>query len=564
MRQSKLLKLFVLPLIVAFLLAAPILELYPAKILGAQGLSVYVRIEGQDNTIWRGQVTVSTSDITADNSGEPYHFSHPTALGALDEASQSGGFPYYVTDKYGALFVESIGGEENKGANGWTYRVDYYNPNVAAGRFILSETVPPDVPHREILWSYGSGSTSPLKILLSDTEIDAGDEFRAVVSMYSDDTHNWSPCRGATVHVNHHSYVTGADGTVDISIDREGIYEVFAEKDTYICSDKTEIMVTAPRLVRHNLTLKINPAGGGTVNLMPRQPAGGYLEDSEVELTAIPAASCVFIGWSGNLSGNTNPTTILMSRNRKVTANFILFDTGNLTTIELVEIDSYVTSVSVGSYPAGDLANIPTDLDLQAAYVVGSEGSGSFTLRFTDISNAGDMKLYKVIDSGWTEFEDMITTDDTVELTMEIGSTIIVFALPVQKEPASFSASQLDISPDTVQPDQQVDISIDIANNGGKVGSYEAILYINGQIEDSQTVSIPPGSTDSVVFSITRATPGTYTVSLGEEAGQFIVVGSQSSDGGLDSTSKIVIGVIATLVSALAFLLRRILGQRHN
>jgi len=41
-----------------------------------------------------------------------------------------------------------------------------------------------------------------------------------------------------------------------------------------------------------------------------------------VTVTAVPAAGWQFDGWSGDLSGTANPTTITMNANKSVTANF--------------------------------------------------------------------------------------------------------------------------------------------------------------------------------------------------------------------------------------------------
>ena len=52
-------------------------------------------------------------------------------------------------------------------------------------------------------------------------------------------------------------------------------------------------------------------------------PAGGTYEDgTSVELTAVADAGWTFVGWSGDLSGDTNPETILMDADKTVTATF--------------------------------------------------------------------------------------------------------------------------------------------------------------------------------------------------------------------------------------------------
>jgi hypothetical protein len=241
-------------------------EPYPVRVLELEeGVSVRVRVEGQSSTVWRGDVTVSESDIIADNSGTTYHLSDPTALGALDEASDhEARFPYYATDEYGGLYVRSINEEEPSGMNGWMYRVDYRSPSVGADQFVLDETTPPNPPHEEVLFYYGAWTDLPLKISVDETEVDVGENFSAMVSEYSDDTQDWSPCEGATVHADQ-SYTTGDDGTVVISVGHDATLHIFAEKGGHIRSDRVTVTVgegsTQPLSSGEvNLTAHIIPA----------------------------------------------------------------------------------------------------------------------------------------------------------------------------------------------------------------------------------------------------------------------------------------------------------------
>ncbi len=248
----------------AYAIPALLGEPYPVKILEPEKrVQVYVRIEGQSSTIWSGNVTVTESNITADNSGKTYHLSDPTALGALDEASNhEERFSYYVTDKYGGLYVSSIAGEEPSGANGWMYRVDYYSPSVGADQFILGETTPPAPPHREVLFYYGAWTAFPLKISVDKTAVAKGEEFSVTVSVYNDTAHDWSVCENATVYADH-AYTTGSDGEVNITIDRDGAFNVFAEKSGCIRSDKVSVTVGTGVESSHgqvNLSATIAPA----------------------------------------------------------------------------------------------------------------------------------------------------------------------------------------------------------------------------------------------------------------------------------------------------------------
>jgi len=502
----------------------------PAEVLGATGASVYVRIEGQDATIWRGNITVSKSDIKADNSGKSYHLSTPTALGTLDEASNhEQRFPYYVTDAYGALFVSSVDGEKNQGTNGWMYRVNYYSPNAGADQFIVGETTPPEPPHGEVLWYYGAWSDAPLKISLSDTEVDVGDEFTATITQYSDTTHDWSLCEGATVYANHHGYTTDVNGTAAISIASEGTYNVFAEKDSCIRSDKIRVTVTAPAPVTYNLTTTVNGNGSTT----PSVGSHTYDAGTRIDVSATPDEGWQFDNWSGDVANpSSSSTTVTMDADRAAIANF-------------VEIPSVIYTLTVTCKPGGSGSVTPSPTAKDNQYEAGT----SIELTATPIKDYA-------FDS-WSG--DLSGSTNPVSITMDCAKNVTAnFVLPALEKPAHFLASPLNISPQEIQPNQQVNISISITNDGGETGSYEAVLYINGQMENSQTVSISSGSTQNVAFSVTRATPGTYTISLGGQQEQFTVMGNQVSNKGLDTGSTIAIIVIIVLIAALVLVFRRI------
>jgi len=68
-----------------------------------------------------------------------------------------------------------------------------------------------------------------------------------------------------------------------------------------------------------NFTLT-SVATNGSISLNP--PGGTYNAGVEVTVTATPDSGYKFNGWSGDLSGNTNPAKVLMDRNWNVTANF--------------------------------------------------------------------------------------------------------------------------------------------------------------------------------------------------------------------------------------------------
>jgi uncharacterized repeat protein (TIGR02543 family) len=78
----------------------------------------------------------------------------------------------------------------------------------------------------------------------------------------------------------------------------------------------------------YDLYVAANPFGYGTVTRNPDAPS--YLTGTVVELTASPNENYTFTGWSGDLTGTTNPQSITMDGDRTVQANFELACSPNL------------------------------------------------------------------------------------------------------------------------------------------------------------------------------------------------------------------------------------------
>jgi cobaltochelatase CobN len=207
--------------------------------------TVNVRIEGRNATIWAGEVTFSNSTIV-DTDNVSHYLDKPTALGAVDAAAKLGNFSYEVENQTWGLFLKSIRGEAYDPStwDGWMYRVDYVMPMVGAADFVLNETEPPTLPHKEVLWYYGSWTDKPLRIYLDKTSVKVNEQFSATVESYNDTTSLWDLVGNATVYVDSYNYTTAINGSVVISISNVGSYTVYAEKGGYIRSEKKTVIVT--------------------------------------------------------------------------------------------------------------------------------------------------------------------------------------------------------------------------------------------------------------------------------------------------------------------------------
>ena len=90
--------------------------------------------------------------------------------------------------------------------------------------------------------------------------------------------------------------------------------------------------------VQHTLT--INISGQGSVAQNPNQTT--YSDGTNVILTATPASGWTFSGWSGSLTGTTNPVTITMNSDKTITATFTVSSSltryENYTTANAIDI----------------------------------------------------------------------------------------------------------------------------------------------------------------------------------------------------------------------------------
>ncbi|MCK4581616.1 MAG: PKD domain-containing protein, partial [Dehalococcoidia bacterium] len=133
-----------------------------------------------------------------------------------------------------------------------------------------------------------------------------------------------------------------------------------------------------------------------------------------------------------------------------------------------------------------------------------------------------------------------------------------------EAEPASMNTCYMTVSATQVLPGQEVIITSNVCNNGGEKGSHTAILRINGNQEQSQSVGVSPGACKTVIFKVAKSYPGTYQVSVDGQQGQFTVLAPviktttvATPAQGITTTGIIVIVIVGViLVIAIVFIVR--------
>ena len=86
------------------------------------------------------------------------------------------------------------------------------------------------------------------------------------------------------------------------------------------------------------------------------------------------------------------------------------------------------------------------------------------------------------------------------------------------------SVKSASLSAARVGPGTPVTVTANVANTGDVNGASSITVYVNGQQESSQGVTVDSGSNTPVTFTVSRNQPGTYTVYVGgTSAGSFVV-----------------------------------------
>jgi peptidoglycan/xylan/chitin deacetylase (PgdA/CDA1 family) len=103
-------------------------------------------------------------------------------------------------------------------------------------------------------------------------------------------------------------------------------------------------------------TLAVNVTGSGSVTKNPDKAQ--YNSGDVVQLTAVPASGWSFSGWSGDLTGSTNPTSITMNANKTVTATFVLAPVQYTLTVNVTGSGSVVKNPDKAQYNSGDVVQL--------------------------------------------------------------------------------------------------------------------------------------------------------------------------------------------------------------
>ena len=119
-------------------------------------------------------------------------------------------------------------------------------------------------------------------------------------------------------------------------------------------------------------------------------------------------------------------------------------------------------------------------------------------------------------------------------------------------EPASFELNDLVIDPSSLTESGSITISIECRNVGGVSGSYDVLLIIDGETEDTSSVTVDAGESTTVSFDVSATQEGAYSVEIGDLTGSYTVYPQEPEpkSGGIPGFTMIsvIVGVIAGVI----------------
>jgi uncharacterized repeat protein (TIGR02543 family) len=192
----------------------------------------------------------------------------------------------------------------------------------------------PDTGYSFVNWSGDlTGSSNPATIVMDDDKLVTAN-FTITVNTY---TLNMTADHGSVTKTpDQATYDNGTTVTLQ-ALANTGYTFAGWSGDTSGTSNTTTVVMDGNKSVTANFTINTYTLGitaaNGSVAKTPDQAS--YNHGTTVTLQATAITGYNFVSWSGDASGSSNPTTVVMDGNKSVTANFT--------------INTYTISASAGS-----------------------------------------------------------------------------------------------------------------------------------------------------------------------------------------------------------------------
>ncbi len=246
----------------------------------------HLRIEGLNNTICNDYVYGDT------------------ALDIIESGAEICNYNYLITQESFGSYLREINGQQAQGMSGWLYFINNVSLPVGAADYDLKES-------DDVLWYFGQWGLMPSKITISDTQIDLGQSVTANALYF--DGQSWQPLANANIKVNNTDYSADSNGQLNLTLDENGVYQIYIETQGYIRSQKETVTVGDTISQNVGLVVEINQGGDGLIagesialEVNPSQIDFGSLKpgESTSKIATLTNEGTVSLNISASVSGD--------------------------------------------------------------------------------------------------------------------------------------------------------------------------------------------------------------------------------------------------------------------
>lgn len=104
-----------------------------------------------------------------------------------------------------------------------------------------------------------------------------------------------------------------------------------------------------------------------------------------------------------------------------------------------------------------------------------------------------------------------------------VSITIPGFLQACQETLPTFEVLSLDITPPKITIGEKATVEVEIRNSNAKLDTYNVPLMVNGVADDRKSITLAPGATELITFTLTRSHAGSYRISVGNKESTLVV-----------------------------------------
>lgn len=264
----------------------------------------------------------------------------------------------------------------------------------------------------------------------------------------------------------------------------------------------------------HTVTMATNPAGSGTTT--PGSGTHEYVDNSVVEISALPASGYEFTRWDGDVADPESAvTTTTIKSSKTLVANFRLIGSDTPVIVDTTPpVLKDIRAVNIGKYEAEIIWSTDEIADSQVEYWVS-------TSQMTKL----DPNPVIVHAAKLTGLEPLTTYNYKV-LSRDLAgfiSTSDVQSFTTQGIPAAFVTDKLTVQVEKTSEFQKLVINYTVTNAGDIPGIYEVDMKVNGNIIRNTSLELAAEESQQVHFEYEPSESGRYTVKVGDYTVLFAV-----------------------------------------